>query len=168
MFARLIALLMSVPLSLTLSAAAHAQTPVTGQTTQEQSLQEEMRQIRKLIERQEARIRRLEAEKSVPAAKPTPTTDRAAPAREDTSPAAPGNGQANPPGAASKNTSNQGQASKDASKNTSKDNSKDTSKDASKLSTDDRETLDFWRDTTASLTGVLKKEQNTATLGLVW
>jgi hypothetical protein len=54
MFARLIALLMSLPLSLTLSAAAHAQTPVAGQTTQAQSLQEEMRQIRHLIEQRPA------------------------------------------------------------------------------------------------------------------
>jgi hypothetical protein len=67
MFARLIALLMSLSMSLTLSVAAHAQTPVAGQTTQAQSLQEEMRQIRhlmeqmrQLIERQEARIVRLE------------------------------------------------------------------------------------------------------------
>jgi hypothetical protein len=173
MFARLIALLISLPLSLTLSAAAHAQTPVAGQTTRAQSLQEEMRQMRQLmeqmrqlIERQEARISRLEAEKSASAAKPASTTDKAAPARKDTSPAAPGGGQSNPPGAAGKDTSNQAQPSKDASdqsqasKDASKDNSKDTSKDASKdnskdsskLSADDRETLDFWRDTTVNLT----------------
>jgi hypothetical protein len=144
MFARLIVLLMSLPLSLTLSAAAHVQTPVAGQTTQARSLQEEMRQMRQLmdqmrqsIERQEARIRRLEA-------------DKAAPARKDTSPAAPGSGQANPPGAASKDTSNQAQPSKDASDQSQA--SKDTSKDNSKLSTEDRETLDFWRDTTVNLT----------------
>src|SRR5262245_7193479 len=67
MFDGLIALLMSLPLSLALSVAAHAQTPVAGQTIQAQSLQEEMRQIRllmeqmrQLIERREARIGRLE------------------------------------------------------------------------------------------------------------
>jgi Putative beta-barrel porin-2, OmpL-like. bbp2 len=173
MFARLIALLMSLPLSLTLSAAAHAQTPVAGQTTQAQSLQEEMRQMRQLveqmrqlIERQETRISRLEAEMSASAAKSASTTDKAGQARKDTSPAAPGGGQSNPPGAAGKDTSNQAQPSKDASdqsqapkdaskdnsKDTSKDTSKDNSKDTSKLSADDRETLDFWRDTTVNLT----------------
>ncbi len=97
-------------------------TPVAGQTTQAQSLQEEMRQIRhlmeqmrKLIERQESRIRRLEAEKSASAAKPASTTDNAAPARKDTSPATPGSGQANPPGATLKDTSNQTQPSTHAS-----------------------------------------------------
>jgi len=54
MFAGLIALLMSLPLSLTLSAAAHAQTPVAGLTTQAQSLQEEMRQICLLMEQRPA------------------------------------------------------------------------------------------------------------------
>jgi len=125
------------------------------------SLAEEMRRMRQLmeqmrhtIERQEARISRLEAEKSASAAKPASTTDQAAPAGNDTSPAAPGSGQANPPGAEGKDTSNREQTSKDASdqSQTSKDNSKNNSKDPSKLSADDRETLDFWRDTTVNLT----------------
>jgi Putative beta-barrel porin-2, OmpL-like. bbp2 len=131
------------------------------------SLAEEMRQMRQLmeqmrqtIERQEARISRLEAEKTASAARPASTTDKdkAAPAGNDTSPAAPGSGQVKPPGAEGKDTSNQAQTPKDASdqsqapKDTSKDSSKDTSKDTSKLSTDDRETLDFWRDTTVNLT----------------
>jgi len=38
------------------------------------------------------------------------------------------------------------------STSSSKDTSKDNSKDNSKLSTDDREVLDFWRDTTVNLT----------------
>src|SRR5262245_415175 len=172
MSARLIALLMSLPLGLTSSAVTYAQTPVAGQTTQAQSLQEEMRQMRQLMEqmrqlidRQEARISRLEAEKSASATRPSSTTDKTAPAGKDTSPAAQGSGQANPPDAASKDTStqsqtsrdtstdasDQSQTSKDTSKDASKDASKDTSKDTSKLSTDDRETLDFWRDTTVNL-----------------
>ncbi|HEX5085480.1 MAG TPA: outer membrane beta-barrel protein [Blastocatellia bacterium] len=121
------------------------------------SLAEEMRgmrqlieQMRQTIERQEARISQLEAEKSASAAGPASTTDKAAPTSKDTSPAAPGSGQAKPAGIESKDTSNQAQASKDASKDTSKDTS--TSKDNSKLSTEDRETLDFWRDTTVNLT----------------
>jgi TolA-binding protein len=125
------------------------------------SLAEEMRRMRQLmeqmrhtIERQEARISRLEAEKSASAAKPASTTDKAAPAGKDTPPDSPGSGQANPPGAEGKDTSNQEQTSKDASdqSQTSKDNSKNNSKDNSKLSTDDRETLEFWRDTTVNLT----------------
>ncbi|HEX2487796.1 MAG TPA: outer membrane beta-barrel protein, partial [Blastocatellia bacterium] len=125
------------------------------------SLAEEMGRMRQLIERmlqtierQEARISRLEAEQRASAAKPASTTDKAAPAGKDTSPAAPGSGQANPPGAASKDTSNQEQISKDASdqSQTSKNNSKNNSKDTSKLSADDRETLDFWHDTTVNLT----------------
>src|SRR5262245_40216207 len=161
MFAGLIALLMSLPLSLTLSAAAHAQTPVAGQTTQAQSLQEEMRQMRQLmeqmrqlIERQEALIRKLEAEKSASETKPASTPDKAASARKNTSPAAPDSGQAPSTGAASKDNSTQAQTSKDNSNQsqTSKDTSKDASKDTSKLSTEDRETLDFWRYTTVNLT----------------
>src|SRR5262249_57027451 len=54
-------------------------------TTQAQSLQEEMSQLRQLIEGREARISRLEAEKSAPAPKPASTTGKAAPARKDTS-----------------------------------------------------------------------------------
>jgi hypothetical protein len=124
------------------------------------SLAEEMGRMRQLmermlqtIERQDARISRLEEEQRASAAKPASTTDKAAPAGKDTSPAAPGSGQANPPGAASKDTSNQGQISKDASDQSqnSKNNSKNNSKDTSKLSADDRETLDFWRDTTVNL-----------------
>src|SRR5215813_1874540 len=99
-FTQLIALLVSLPLGLTLSVAARAQTPVTGQTTQAPSLQEEMRQMRQLmdqmrqlIERQEARISRLEAEKREAAAKPTSTTEKESPAGKDTSPAAQGSGQ---------------------------------------------------------------------------
>src|SRR5262249_41516889 len=200
MFTQLIVALMSLPLGLTLSAAAHAQTPVIGQMTQARlssaesesdsinedekesktgqdkkdppSLQEEVRQMRQLldqmrqvIERQEARISLLEAEKSASAAKPASTPGKAAPVGKDTSPAAPGRGQENPPGAAGKDTSTQAQTSKnaldqsqtakgnskDTSKDNSKDNSKDTSKDTSKLSTDDRDTLDFWRDTTVNV-----------------
>jgi len=170
-FTQLIALLVSLPLGLTLSVAARAQTPFTGQTTQAPSLQEEMRQMRQLmdqmrqlIERQEARISRLEAEKREAAAKPTSTTEKESPAGKDTSPAAQGSGQAKPPGAEGKDTSNQSQASKDTtkdnskdtskdnSKEASKDNSKEASKDNSKLSTDDRETVDFWRDTTVNVT----------------
>src|SRR5262245_2722352 len=83
MFANVIALLISLPLGLTLSDAA--QTPVAGQTTQAQSLQEEMSQLRQLIEGREARISRLEAEKSAPVPKPASTTGKAAPARKDTS-----------------------------------------------------------------------------------
>jgi TolA-binding protein len=125
------------------------------------SLAEEMGRMRQLmermlqtIERQEARISRLEAEQRASAAKPASTTDKAAPAGKDTSPAAPGSGQANPPGAASKDASNHEQISKDASdqSQTSNNNSKNNSKDPSKLSADDRETLDFWRDTTVNLT----------------
>jgi TolA-binding protein len=125
------------------------------------SLVEEMRQMRRLmeqmrqmIERQEARISRLEAEKSASAARPASTTGKAAPVSKDSSPAAPSSVQANPPVAASKDTSTQAQTSKDASdqSQTSKDTSKDNSKDNSKLSADDRETLDFWRDTTVNLT----------------
>jgi hypothetical protein len=154
MFARLIALLMSLPLGLALSAVTHAQTPVEGQTAQAQSLQEEMRQLRQLIERQEARISRLEAEKSASAANPSSTTDKAAPSGRDTYPAAPGGGLAEPPGAAVKETSNQAQTSKDASDQPqiSKDTSRDTSKDTSKVSAADREVLDFWRDMTINLT----------------
>ena len=113
-----------------------------------------MEQMRQLIERQEARISRLEAEQNASEAKPASTTDKAAPSGKDTSPAAPDSGQANPPGDASKDTSNQEQISKDASdqSQTSKNNSKNNSKDTSKLSADDRETLDFWRDTTVNLT----------------
>jgi len=117
-----------------------------------------MEQMRQLIERQEALIKRLEAEKSASAAKPASTTDKAAPADKDTSPAALGSGPAKPSDAAGKDTSNQAQTSKDASdqsqtsKDSSKDTSKDNSKDNSKLSTDDREVLDFWRDTTVNLT----------------
>jgi TolA-binding protein len=113
-----------------------------------------MEQMRQTIERQEARISQLEAEKSASAEKPASTPNKAAPAGKDTSPAAPGSAQANPPGAESKNASNQSQTSKDVSdqSQTSKDTSKDASKDTSKLSTDDRETLDFWRDTTVNLT----------------
>jgi hypothetical protein len=132
------------------------------------SLAEEMRrmrqlmdQMRQMIERQEERISRLEAEKSASAAKPASTTDKAG---KDTSPDAPGSGQAKPPGAAgkdtspqlqtSKDTSDQAQTSKDASDQSqaSKDNDTSKDKDTSKLSTDDRETLDFWRDTTVNLT----------------
>jgi len=178
---------MSLPLGLTLSAVTPAQTPVAGQTTQAQSLQEEVRQMRQLmeqmrqlIERQEARISQLEAEKSASAAKPASTTDKAAPVGKDASPAAPGSGQAKPPGAAGKDTSLQSQTPKDTSdqaqksndasdqsqaskdkdtskdkdkdKDTSKDKDKDKDKDNSKLSAVDRETLDFWRDTTVNLT----------------
>lgn len=90
----------------------------TGRGKQDaSSLVEEMRQMRRLmdqmrqmIEQQEARINRLETEKSAAAAMPAPTTGKAAPA------------------------------------------SKDKSKDNSILSTEDRETLDFWRDTTINLT----------------
>jgi hypothetical protein len=113
-----------------------------------------MEQLRQMIERQEARVSRLEAEKSASAAKPASTADKAPPAGKDTSPDAPSSGQAKPPGAAGKDTSTQSQTSKDASdqSQTSKDKDKDKDKDTSKLSTDDRETLDFWRDTTVNLT----------------
>jgi TolA-binding protein len=138
MFARLIALLMSFPLGLILSAEAHAQTQVGGQPAQAQSLQEELRQMRQLmeqmrqlIERQEALIRRLEAEKSESATKPAATTDKAAPENKGASSAAPGADQAKPPDAAGEGASNQSQTSKDSSNQsqTPKDTSKDTSKD---------------------------------------
>src|SRR5262249_31759335 len=67
MFSKLIALLMCLPLCLALSAAARTQTPTAEQTTQTQSRPEEARRMRQLIERQEARIRQLEAEKGAPA-----------------------------------------------------------------------------------------------------
>src|SRR5262245_18609337 len=152
MFARLIALLVSLPLGLTLSAAARAQTPVGGQTTQAQSLQEEMRQMRQLmdqmrqmIERQEARISRLEAEKSASATKPAPATNESAvPASKDTSPAAPNSSQA------SNQTNSAAPASADAS--TQGQTSASSQPKIGTLSADDRDTLDFWRDTTVNLT----------------
>lgn len=132
-------------------AARAAEEKQDGQTEKAKqdaaSLVEEMRQMRRLmeqmrqtIERQEERINRLEAEKKTSEAKPAATTGKAPQAH----PAAAGNGQAPTPDATSKDTSNQAQ--------TPKDTSKDTSKDTPKLSTDDRETLDFWRDTTVNLT----------------
>jgi hypothetical protein len=164
-----------ITLGLLFGVAAFAQTPVLKETTRAQlssaesanrsvtqdkqesktdkgqqdasSVLEELRQIRQLmeqmrqmIERQEDRINRLEAEKNADAAKQASTTDQASPASKETSPAAPGSGQASAPGAASKDNSNQSQASKY------------NSKDNSKLSKDDRETLDFWKDTTVNLT----------------
>ncbi len=148
MFSRLIALLVSLPLGLTFGVVARAQTPVSGQTTQTQALLEELRQMRQLldqmrqsIERQEARISRLEAEKSAAVAA---TNETAPPASQGASPAAPDNSQAGNqtiPGApAGAGDSNQAQTSKPSQKQTPT------------LSTDDRETLDFWRDTTVNLT----------------
>src|SRR5262249_11922708 len=88
-------LLMSLPLGLTLSVAAYAQPPIAGQTTQAQSLLEEMRQLRQLIERHDACIRRLEAEKSASAARQASSSrEAAAAASKDTSPAAPNSSQA--------------------------------------------------------------------------
>src|SRR5262249_2030731 len=82
-------------LCLTLSVAAYAQPSIAGQTTQAQSLLEEMRQMRQLIERQDARSRRLEAEKSESAARQaSATSEAAASANKDTSPAAPNSSQA--------------------------------------------------------------------------
>jgi hypothetical protein len=150
MFHRIIALLTPLPLCLTLSATAQAQTPVTGQMTQTQSLEEEMRQMRQLmeqmrqlIERQEARISRLEAEKGQPAAKPaSATNEAAAPAKKDSSPAAPDkskdSGQTNP-GAEASNQPQTSASSKGKEKTPT-------------LATDDRDTLDFWRDTTVNVT----------------
>ncbi|MGH9835139.1 MAG: porin [Blastocatellia bacterium] len=126
-------------LGLAFSAAAFAQTPVARQTRQPQlstaesenkpikygkaekgkeetpSLLEEMRQMRRLIERLEARISRLEAEKNASVAAPASVTNEA---RQNTSP-----------------------ASKNASTQTL----------ASTLSADDRDTLNFWRDTTVNV-----------------
>jgi hypothetical protein len=143
-------------LGFTFGVTAFAQTQNAPQTTQPQSLQDEIRQMRQLMEQmrqliewQEARISRLEAEKSASAAKPASTPDNAAPTGKDTSPAAPDSGQAKPPGADGKNASTQAQSSKDTSDQAQ--TSKDNSKDNSKLSSDDRETLDFWRDTTVNL-----------------
>ncbi len=130
-------------LGITFSAAAFAQTPVVRQTTQAQlpsaeseskpikdgktekdkedapSLLEEMRQMRQLIERLEARINQLEADKS------------ASVARKDAAPAAPDSIQANSPAPAIQGASSQAQTST--------------------LSADDRDTLDFWRDTTVNV-----------------
>ncbi len=92
-------------LALTLSATAVARTPAVGQTAQSQlsstegeikavkednkeakaakdgrdneALLEEMRQMRQLIERLEARINQMEAERSAPVAKPAPTISEA-------------------------------------------------------------------------------------------
>lgn len=135
---------MSLSLGLTLSGVAQAQTPVAGQTTETQSLQEELRQIRKLmdqmrqlIERQESRLKKLESEKGAPEAKPASTTSQAAaPASKDTSPAEPNNNKTKPESSAN---ADQGKTS-DASKE---------KKDP--LSTEDREALDFWRDTTVNV-----------------
>jgi hypothetical protein len=99
------------------------------------TLAEEMRQMRRLmeqmrqtIERQEERINRLEAEKRTFEAKLASMTGK----EPEASPAATGNAPAPIPDAASKNTSNKSQTPT--------------------LSADDRETLDFWRDTTVNLT----------------
>ena len=110
MFSRLIALLMSLPLGLTLSAAAHAQPPIAGQTTKSQPMLEGMRQ---LIKRQGARIRQLEAEKSASA-----TSESAAPAGKDTSPAAPDSSQeitasSKAVGTATENTTTEGKKKDD-------------------------------------------------------
>lgn len=152
MFARLIALLMSLLLGLTLNVMARAQTPVAGQPAQSESLQEEMRRIRQLmeqmrqmIERQEARISRLEAEKSDSAAKPAPATNEAAvPASKATSPAAPISNQAD------NQTKPEAPANADASTQTQV--SAPSQSKTGALSADDREVLDFWRDTTVNLT----------------
>ena len=139
MSTQLIVVLMSLLLNLTFIAAAFGQTPVARQTTQSQlsaiesesqpirdgkaekdkedtpSLLEEMRQMRQLIERLEARISRLEAERSASVAGPASATNEA---RQNAFP-----------------------ASTDAS----------TQTQTSALSADDRDTLDFWRDTTVNV-----------------
>ncbi len=143
MFTRLIALLMSIPFGLTLSAAAQAQAPVAGQTTPAQSLQDEIRQMRELmeqmrqlIERQEARISQLEAEKSASASRPSPAVSEAAvPAGRQTS---------------SSTANNNPDASTDASNQNQKSSA--SQPQTPTLSTEDRETLDFWRDTTVNVT----------------
>ena len=161
MFHRKSALSMTLSLFLTLSAAAQTQTPVTGQTPQSQSLQEELRQMRqlmdqmrRLIERQEALIKRLEeekleAEKKEAAAKSSPTKNETASAtNKESTPAAADkskdNGQTN--GGAGASDQSQTSAS-------SKDKEKDKDKDKGPtLTADDRDTLDFWRDTTVNVT----------------
>lgn len=124
-------------LGLTFSVAAFAQTPVARQTAQAQlpsaesrpvndgktekdkddalSLLEEVRQMRRLIERLEARISQLEADKS---ASVVGITSAIIDPRQSASPT-------------SKNTSSQAPAPA--------------------LSTDDRDTLNFWRDTTVNV-----------------
>jgi hypothetical protein len=128
-------------LALTFSATAFTQTPVARQTTQAQlssaesqpikdsktekekedapSLLEEMRQMRRLIERLEARISQLEADKS------------ASVARKDANSVAQDSVQANPLAPTSQSVSTPAQTST--------------------LSADDRDTLDFWRDTTVNV-----------------
>jgi len=71
MFARLIALLTSLSMGLTLSALTHAQTAVAGQTTHAQALQEEARQMPQLIGQLEARVCQIEVEKSAATVKRT-------------------------------------------------------------------------------------------------
>lgn len=152
MFRRLIALLMSLPLGLTLSAAAHAQTPVAGQTTQAPSLQEEVRKMRQLmdlmiqlIKLQEARISKLEAEKSASEARlASETKEAAAQASKDASPAAPDSSkdsnQTTPTAPANSDASNQTKTSAPSQAQTPT------------FTTDDRDVLDFWRDTTVNVT----------------
>jgi TolA-binding protein len=153
--------------------AAFAQTPVVKQTTSAQSpsdesknrpvksieeekqdreaekarrddssLMEEMRQMRRLmdemrqkIERQEARINQLEAEKTASAAKPQAAKTEETAGKSASTAAADSNqadNQAKPAGSSNKDSSSQTQTAT--------------------LSADDRETLDFWRDTTINLT----------------
>lgn len=152
MFNRLIALLMSVALGLTLNAVARAQPPVAGQTPQPQSLQEELRQMRQLIEqmrqlieRQEARISRLEAEKSASAAKPASTTSEAA---------APVSNSASPVALVSNQTDNQTKletlANADASTQARISATSQAKTPAPYII--NRDVLDFWRDTTVNVT----------------
>lgn len=121
----------TIILSLVLSASAlnvKAQDKDTRANEQAlTSLLEEMRQMRQTIERLEARVNKLEAEKSAAAAKPAAATN-----------------ETNQAGgvAAGKDSSITGAASKDAS----------TPAQTTTLSPDDRGALDFWRDTTVNLT----------------
>ena len=115
-------------LALALAAAAVAQTPVAGQAAKDgkdnEALLEELRQMRQLIERLEARVTQLETEKSVAVMKPALATG------ETGSPVVGKN-------AASREISTQSQAARSQ---------------ATTLSADDRGALDFWRDTTVNVT----------------
>lgn len=163
MSTQLMTFITSLPLSLTLSLTALARTPIVGQTPQEQSpsaeskpvednkndrqsppsLLEEMRQMRQmmeqmrqLIERQEARISRLEAEKGATAAKPEPPISET---------------RQNSAGAQSQNQTNTTSGLAPA-RPPGKDPAAQTiSSQSTTLSADDRNVLDFWRDTTVNV-----------------
>lgn len=167
-FAWLLPLLASLPLSLTLCAAAIAQAPIAGQTTQAQlssaenenklvennkkepgakkdqesmpSLLEEMRQMRQLMEQMRQLIERQEARISQLEAEKSAASVKTAPVSETRR--------------ISTNSQSQSQINAPSGQDLTLSNdpaAQPTSLQAPTLSAGDRDALDFWRDTTVNV-----------------